>query len=143
MPLPSIGKVINTAPRYQVRMYSPMSGSVLRSAPRALKTGPISRQPPADMIAVTAKVSMVPWVASRAASSLNLGFRGGDHRYLSTLVTTPEPTVRPPSRMANRKFSCMATGAISVTLILTFSPGKHISAPPSRLISPVTSVVRK
>lgn len=30
--------------------------------------------------------------------------------YSRTLVTTPEPTVLPPSRMANRLPSCMAMG---------------------------------
>ena len=63
--------------------------------------------------------------------------------YLMILVTTPEPTVRPPSRMAKRTFSSMAIGEINSTCSCTLSPGMHISAPPSRLAVPVTSVVRK
>ena len=63
--------------------------------------------------------------------------------YLRIFVTTPEPTVRPPSRMANRTPSSMAIGVISSTSSLTLSPGMHISASPSSLAVPVTSVVRK
>ncbi len=63
--------------------------------------------------------------------------------YSRILVTTPEPTVLPPSRIAKRTFSTIAIGLPSVTCILTLSPGMHISAPPSSDDSPVTSVVRK
>ena len=58
------------------------------------------------------------------------------------LVTTPEPTVRPPSRMAKRTPSSIAIGLCNSTSSLTLSPGMHISAP-TRLAVPVTSVVRK
>ena len=58
-------------------------------------------------------------------------------------VTIPEPTVRPPSRMAKRLPTSIAIGLPSSTANLTLSPGIHISAPPSRLAPPVTSVVRK
>ena len=58
-------------------------------------------------------------------------------------VTTPEPTVLPPSRIANRILSVMAIGLPSSTCMVTLSPGMHISAPPSRVVAPVTSVVRK
>src|SRR5665811_2172317 len=44
-------------------------------------------------------------------------------RYSSMLVTTPAPTVRPPSRIANRNPSSIATGVISSTPICTLSPG--------------------
>ena len=55
-----------------------------------------------------------------------------------------EPTVRPPSRMANRTPSSMATPLPSrSTSICTLSPGMHMSAPISLLILPVMSVVRK
>jgi len=59
------------------------------------------------------------------------------------LETTPEPTVRPPSRMAKRTPSSMAIGTISSTSIFTLSPGETISTPPISLVVPVTSVVRK
>src|SRR4051812_44198058 len=58
-------------------------------------------------------------------------------------VTTPEPTVRPPSRMAKRRPSSMAIGWISSIVISTLSPGMTISVPSGRLATPVTSVVRK
>lgn len=69
-------------------------------------------------------------------------------RYPITFVTTPAPTVLPPSRIANRKPSSIAIGDIISTSIAMLSPGMHISALlPSRLINarvvPVTSVVRK
>ena len=63
--------------------------------------------------------------------------------YLVMLATTPAPTVRPPSRMAKRRPSSMAIGAISVTSIETLSPGITISVPSGSCTTPVTSVVRK
>src|SRR5262249_15624903 len=63
--------------------------------------------------------------------------------YLRTLETTPAPTVRPPSRIAKRSPSSIATGVISSPVILMLSPGITISVPSGRLSTPVTSVVRK
>ena len=64
-------------------------------------------------------------------------------RYSMISVTTPEPTVRPPSRIANRRPWSMAIGLISSIVISTLSPGITISVPSGRLATPVTSVVRK
>ena len=58
-------------------------------------------------------------------------------------VTVPAPTVRPPSRMANRTPFSMAIGAISSTSRFTLSPGITISVPAGNFEAPVTSVVRK
>ena len=63
--------------------------------------------------------------------------------YSMTLDTTPEATVRPPSRMANRRPSSMAMGVISLIVIVTWSPGMTISTPSGSWMEPVTSVVRK
>ena len=63
--------------------------------------------------------------------------------YSKIFVTTPEPTVWPPSRIAKRRPSSMATGVMSSTFISTLSPGMHISVPSGNVITPVTSVVRK
>ena len=60
-------------------------------------------------------------------------------RYAMILSTTPAPTVRPPSLIANLIPCSIATGAINSTSITTLSPGITIS--PSNLIEPVTSVV--
>ena len=57
-------------------------------------------------------------------------------------VTTPAPTVRPPSRMAKRNPSSHATGVISSTVIWMLSPGITISTPSGNWMLPVTSVVR-
>src|SRR5205085_8148711 len=65
------------------------------------------------------------------------------HGYLTILVTRPAPTVRPPSRIANRKPSSIAIGPINSTTISVLSPGITISTPSGRLMCPVTSVVRK
>jgi len=59
------------------------------------------------------------------------------------LATTPAPTVRPPSRMAKRKPSSIAIGLISLTVMLTLSPGMTISLSAGNSTAPVTSVVRK
>ena len=63
--------------------------------------------------------------------------------YSSMAITTPEPTVRPPSRIAKRRPFSMAMGVISSTFMSTLSPGMHISVPSGRVMTPVTSVVRK
>lgn len=63
--------------------------------------------------------------------------------YLVILVTVPAPTVRPPSRIAKRRPSSIAIGWISSTDISVVSPGITISVPAGRVITPVTSVVRK
>ncbi len=65
------------------------------------------------------------------------------NNYSIIFATTPAPTVRPPSRIAKRRPSSMAIGAISVTTICTLSPGITISTPSGRSTAPVTSVVRK
>ena len=63
--------------------------------------------------------------------------------YSMISVTTPEPTVRPPSRIANRSSLSIATGVSSSTSILVLSPGMIISTPCGNVTVPVTSVVRK
>ena len=63
--------------------------------------------------------------------------------YFRILVTRPAPTVRPPSRIAKRRPSSMATGWISFTEMLVLSPGITISVPSGSVTTPVTSVVRK
>lgn len=67
----------------------------------------------------------------------------GSHDYFSTAVTTPAPTVRPPSRIANRNPSSIAIGLIKSTANSTLSPGITISTPEDNDTTPVTSVVRK
>ena len=63
--------------------------------------------------------------------------------YSTTSVTTPEPTVCPPSRTAKRTCFSSATGVISSTSTAMLSPGITISTPFGRLHMPVTSVVLK
>ena len=58
-------------------------------------------------------------------------------------VTTPAPTVLPPSRIANRNPSSIAICVISLIVICTLSPGITISTPSGNSITPVTSVVLK
>src|SRR2546425_12390348 len=64
-------------------------------------------------------------------------------RHSKILVTTPAPTVRPPSRMAKRSPSSMAMGVMRSIFSCTLSPGMTISVPSGRVHTPVTSVVRK
>src|SRR5664279_5133316 len=63
--------------------------------------------------------------------------------YSRIFATTPAPTVLPPSRMAKRRPSSMAMGAISLTVMDTLSPGITISLSLASSTAPVTSVVRK
>src|SRR5690606_36379898 len=78
--------------------------------------------------------------ADRESSVPMLCFGTG---YLMILVTRPASTVRPPSRMANRRPSSIAIGWISSTCIVVLSPGMHISVPSGSSMWPVMSVVRK
>src|ERR1043165_6767504 len=64
------------------------------------------------------------------------------YTYSIILVTTPAPTVRPPSRMANFEPCSKATGTINSTVRLTLSPGITISTPSGSVMLPVTSIVR-
>src|ERR1019366_4405581 len=70
-------------------------------------------------------------------------WRPGPMPYLRMFVTRPAPTVRPPSRIANRRPSSIAIGWISSTFIFVLSPGSTISVPSGSCTTPVTSVVRK
>jgi len=49
--------------------------------------------------------------------------------HFNILVTTPAPTVFPPSLIAKRCFSSKATGTINFTINLIVSPGITISVP--------------
>ena len=75
-------------------------------------------------------------------------FLFGSHSILPTfsysiiLVTTPAPTVKPPSRMANFEPCSKATGTINSTVRFTLSPGITISTPSGSAMLPVTSIVR-
>ncbi len=56
--------------------------------------------------------------------------RGKDKPYYSMIpATTPDPTVRPPSRIANLSPSSIAIGVIRLIVIVMLSPGMHISTP--------------
>ena len=63
--------------------------------------------------------------------------------YSMIVATLPEPTVLPPSRIANVRPWLIAIGWMSSIVISTLSPGMHISVPAGRLHTPVTSVVLK
>jgi hypothetical protein len=83
-----------------------------------------------------------PAVLETAALPIELlALKQADHSMI--LATTPAPTVRPPSRIANRNPSSIAIGAINFTVIFTLSPGITISTPSGNSTAPVTSVVLK
>ena len=63
--------------------------------------------------------------------------------YFKILVTTPAPTVFPPSLIAKFKLSFIAIGVINFTVNFPSSPGITISVPAGKVTSPVTSVVLK
>ena len=63
--------------------------------------------------------------------------------YSTILVTTPAPTVLPPSLIAKFNFSLIAIGVINLTMNFASSPGITISVPAGNSTSPVTSVVLK
>ncbi len=60
----------------------------------------------------------------------NEAVRKKDKPYYSMIpATTPDPTVRPPSRIANLSPSSIAIGVIRLIVIVMLSPGMHISTP--------------
>ena len=85
-----------------------------------------------------------PLLVGRAFVDLEPKATGRPHcGHSRILVTTPEPTVRPPSRIAKRRPSSHAIGVINVISMSMLSPGITISTPSGSLMLPVTSVVRK
>ena len=81
-------------------------------------------------------------VVVRLESNANLLLLGHSS-YFRILVTRPEPTVRPPSRMEKVSPSSIAIGLPRFTTISVLSPGMTISVPAGSSMVPVTSVVRK
>ena len=71
------------------------------------------------------------------------GLVPGSNSYCVIPVTTPAPTVLPPSLIAKRSPSSIAIGVISSMFIRILSPGITISTPSGSSMTPVTSVVRK
>src|SRR5437667_453712 len=51
-------------------------------------------------------------------------------------VATPAPTVRPPSRIANRSSFSIATGVIKSIVIVTLSPALPLPSPPPHATTP-------
>jgi len=96
-----------------------------------------------NVIAVLALVTLQHNIISR-----HISFPIGDCRLIRCLYSitseiVPAPTVRPPSRIANRSPFSIAIGVINSTSIATLSPGITISTPAGKCATPVTSVVRK
>ena len=84
------------------------------------------------------------WGILRLDTTLSCDNKSILRLYYSMIVATrPDPTVRPPSRIAKVRPWLIAIGWISSIVISTLSPGMHISVPSGRLITPVTSVVLK
>ena len=84
------------------------------------------------------------WGILRLDTTLSCDNKSIFRLYYSMIVATrPDPTVRPPSRIANVRPCSIATGWIISIVISTLSPGMHISVPSGRVITPVTSVVLK
>jgi hypothetical protein len=112
-----------TAPSTQARIFdTALSGASVRSAP-----DPADQARIFDTALSGASVRSAPDPADQAR----------------IFDTTPAPTVRPPSRMAKRRPSSIAMGAISSTVNFRLSPGITISVPSGSSTVPVTSVVRK
>ena len=84
------------------------------------------------------------WGILRLDTTLSYDNKSIFRLYYSMIeATRPDPTVRPPSRIANVRPCSIAIGWMSSIVISTLSPGMHISVPSGRLQTPVTSVVLK
>src|SRR5204863_6674309 len=84
--------------------------------------------------------AVVPTLALGAGHRDDVAHFSGPYSMISEIV--PEPTVRPPSRIAKREPFSIATGTISSPVIAVLSPGITISTPSGSFSVPVTSVVR-
>ena len=137
---------INRA-RYQMRFphrnnVSPQGGPASSSLRRSETTAAISSSPfPLQKTRAPLSYKKAPEFVSEASYDFFKSMSSG--YYFRILLTTPAPTVRPPSRIAKRKPSSIAIGAISCTFILMLSPGITILTSSGSIIVPVTSVVRK
>jgi hypothetical protein len=105
---------------------------MLRRAPSSGKSGNMHTQRSTQKLTTSGSFS-------RRTTAPGLGIIP----YSMISVTTPAPTVRPPSRMAKRSSLSMAMGVISSASMVTLSPGITISTPSGSFTMPVTSVVRK
>ena len=123
------GVVALTADRAFHRNYWPISLGLLRHCTTS------SLESPSQIELKTRSFRKIRW-ASVAHRLEQIQY------YWVIWVTAPAPTVRPPSRIANRSPSSIATGVISSTPIWMLSPGITISVPSGSSIAPVTSVVR-
>jgi len=90
-----------------------------------------------------ARVTTAGGVKPGCSSHFNDIPMSGNNVYSIISLTTPAPTVRPPSRIAKRRPASIAIGVINSPKIWMLSPGITISTPSSRVQTPVTSVVRK
>ncbi len=127
---------------------------------RALRTGGLLRQARQDLNPQPAVLETAALPIELLACIAGAGHRGQDRGYgvwrhhppapvsrfpfpyFNIDVMTPAPTVRPPSRMANRLPVSNAIGEINVTFMLMLSPGITISTPAGNSIAPVMSIVR-
>jgi len=79
-----------------------------------------------ELVEMEVRELLSKYDAMSGLSQLNITFRCS---YSTTFETTPEPTVRPPSRTANRSPCSIAMGLPNSTSTVMLSPGIHISAP--------------
>jgi len=93
---------------------------------------------PFGALATVFRRAVVPPLALAARQGHD--FAHGAYSRISEIV--PAPTVRPPSRIANRAPFSSATGVNSSPVIGVLSPGITISTPSGSWSVPVTSVVR-
>ena len=148
------GARLSPAYRYAVD-FSPEPAVCTRTQPTAAPGCPLARAglavtaglyafaeagPAILLLSARHRVYAIRWNRKRAANT-----RCSFDRpiYSMMLETTPEPTVRPPSRIAKRSPCSIAIGVISLIVIRMLSPGMTISTPSGSSIVPVTSVVRK
>jgi len=138
------------ATRAELRKLDPV-GIVLSVLRSRIRARPAGRARQRDDRSVVLRHRYAPCSISRCAREALKAVRIRSSRvnrsslsfiYASTFVTTPAPTVCPPSRIAKRSPSSSAIGVPSVTSRLTLSPGTTISRPSGSFTSPVTSVVR-
>src|SRR5258706_6334780 len=100
----------------------------MSSSPLCPSTGPVIACTSYGIILLTLLISeLYHFIYKRKEHHSGGALIGFEARpYLLILVTTPAPTVRPPSRIAKRRPCSIAIGASSLTLNVTVSPGMTI-----------------
>ena len=121
-----------TAYALTVRTYPVCAKPPSTASPLTVRTYPVCAKPPSTASEHTACTYPALCTHEKRLRRSEAFHVIGLSDYSMISVTTPEPTVLPPSLIANLSPSSIAIGVISSISMTTLSPGMHISVPSGR-----------